>query len=521
MYQKRIRVSKSIDKNANVLVPPTIETEFRTALATLSDFCPSYAYLKSECFSKYVSSDTDPAEVRRQRAVNKWLSVEQQNSATNDRLLTVSPDYNILPRVHWSVFLDKLRAVVESIIGLVPPEDVTFNGGFSGGASTSRLRDSAHPALKLVGEADVTPRAMHHAVRLITECEAWWVHGKPQLNEVPGNILFTVPKAVDVDRCAAKEPDLNMFMQRGVGGFFRNRLRRFGVDLNDQSRNRDLARLGSLDGSLATLDLSSASDSVTRVFVDEVLPIHWSVLLNDLRSPVTLIDGEEHINEMFSSMGNGFTFELESLLFYSVARTVAYFRGVSGVISVYGDDIIVPSTLASDLMFVLSFLGFYPNEDKTHVTGLFRESCGGHYYGGIDVTPFYLKSPIKRLSDLILLLNKIRRWSGNDKLTVLDPSLEAFWLKARNHVPHRLWGGRDLGSNSSLVTSDLPRDLMIPRKRRLSNGIGGYILSLQVGSRDSTLVDRTVDKLTFTFSKSNGAVWFVQPLWMNELHNPF
>lgn len=83
--------------------------------------CPAVTYLKGQYLTKFVSKDTDPASVRRQRAINKWLSVERDNEATNHRLLTLSEDYHILPRVRWSDFRDKLQSICSAIIGDTPP----------------------------------------------------------------------------------------------------------------------------------------------------------------------------------------------------------------------------------------------------------------------------------------------------------------------------------------------------------------------------------------------------------------
>jgi hypothetical protein len=175
-----------------------------------------------------------------------------------------------------------------------------------------------------------------------------------------------------------------------------------------------------------------------------------------------MIDGEEHVNEMFSSMGNGFTFELETLIFYSVARTCAYFRGISGVISVYGDDIICPSMLADDLTWVLEYLGFTVNTEKSFVSGPFRESCGGHYHNGVDVTPFYLRKPIETLVDLIHVANAIRLWSDRLGLGVLDPVLRDTWTWLQSHIPENLWGGHELSSTHQLVTRDAPHKRLVP-----------------------------------------------------------
>jgi hypothetical protein len=354
---------KGLRYSANRRVPDWILPQLRQVL---EDLPPTFRnnYLKACAFSKFVSETTDPPNVRRQRAIFKWLCAESNNQSTNERLLTLHEGFHILPHVTWRSFRSFVARTVSSIIGDVPPDDVLM-GGHSGGATTSRRRTCAHPAHKFVGKAHVTPDALELATSVLVESKAWIRYGQVAVEEVPGNVLFTVLKSTDIDRVACKEPDLNMFMQRGVGSFIRSRLRAIGIDLNDQSRNRILARHGSLDGSLATLDLSSASDSITKQLVFEFLPIHWYSLLDRLRSPVTNIDGYEHINQMFSSMGNGFTFELESLLFYSICRAVAYFTRTPGIISVYGDDLIVPVDISADLEFVLSVLGFQVNALKS------------------------------------------------------------------------------------------------------------------------------------------------------------
>jgi len=485
----------------NTRVPQTFEAKLRETISNLSPGLRN-DYLRQEIFSKYVSSETDAPDVRRQRAINKWLSVEVINRSTNERLINVDPEYQILPRVTWRAFIDKLSSIVSSIIGDVPSPDILL-GGFSGGASTSRMRTEGHPSLKFEGEAHVTPRALSHACGVLLESQAWLRYGNVTLKEVPGNDMFTVPKNAEIDRVAAKEPDLNMYMQRGVGDFIRKRLHRFGIDLNDQSRNRSLAELGSSDQSLATLDLSSASDSVTTGLVFECLSPYWYTLLSDLRSEVTRMpDGDMHVNEMFSSMGNGFTFELESLLFYSISRTVAYFEGVSGVISVYGDDIIAPTALVHPLIWVLSFLGFSINMDKSHYDSTFRESCGGHYDGGLDITPFYVRKPIEELTDLIEILNKIRKFSEVPGLGVLDPELLPIWELGRDLVPRRLWGGRDVNSNTSLVTPDCPRERLSEITKRVNTGFGGYIHRLATrGGVETTLSSRSRPSGRFEFRR--------------------
>lgn len=484
------------------VLPDFIDTEdFRAWLLCHADKFGSaefkVIYLGANAFSKYVDKSTDPAELRQRRAISKWLAQERDNEATNDRLTNLPEDYMILPRVSWSRFRDKVCQIVTGVIGDTPPT-AALRGGFSGGASTTKSRTDGHPSRKYIGEAHITSAAVPWFEASLTEAPGWAAYAEELIvDQFPGNVLFTVPKTSTIDRCCCKEPDLNMYLQKGVGMVIRRALRKVGIDLNDQSRNQRLARLGSRDGSLATLDLSSASDSISREVVFQFLPPAWFVLLDALRSPVTLIDGEVHVNEMFSSMGNGFTFELESLLFYALVAAVAYFEGTSGTISVYGDDIIAPSSLMPQIHWAFHVLGFKVNETKSFYKGPFRESCGGHFHSGERVTPFYVREPLERLTDLIRVLNHIRRWAVwdvNDGDFAYDPlgseassflwGLEDLWKDLSTHVPRRFWGGRDLGSVYQLVSPDRPYSRLVPITNSRKTGLGGYLHWLDSTSWD-------------------------------------
>ena len=433
-------------------------------------------YLKDQIQSKFVSDDTDPPEVRRTRAINKWLATERINYSTNERLLTTHEEFNILPRVNFGRFVDFCRDLIIEIIGETAPVEALI-GTFSGGASTSRNRTESHPAFKYLGRAHVTQRCLDLWLELSPDLMPTWLSEPDALlyEVVPGNVLFTVPKKTDIDRCACKEPDVNMFVQKGIGDYFRSSLRRIGINLNDQSINSSLARIGSIDGSLATLDLSSASDSISSQLVALLLPECWYTLLDSVRSPVTIIDGEEHQNEMFSSMGNGFTFELESLLFYVLTKATCYFRGIPGRISVYGDDIICPSGAFADLEWVLGYFGFSLNTEKSFGTGPFRESCGGHYYDGYDITPFYMKGPLKTIIDVIHVANQLREWAIIPGLSILDCEVEEIWLWLKSLVPPYLWGGVDTSFKYQLVSNDVPKFRLQQEKKRRGTGLGGYL----------------------------------------------
>ena len=172
--------------------------------------------------------------------------------------------------------------------------------------------------------------------------------GSPEYDIVPGNSITTVPKSSKTDRVIAIEPLLNMFVQKGIGGMIRRRLKRVGIDLDSQKRNQELAKLGSLSKTLATIDLSSASDTISLGLVEWLVPADWVLAMKICRSPIgTLPSGERIRYQKISSRGNGFTFELESMIFYALTRAVAESMDESvRDIAVFGDDIIAPTRVS-------------------------------------------------------------------------------------------------------------------------------------------------------------------------------
>lgn len=437
-------------------------------------------YLASEVLSKYVEPDPSGSENRKSKAIEKWLRMERRNAETNVRLFF---DTARICGVSTDKIVRYARVIVRSVIGSAPPESfpkVTFTNG----ASTRVRRAPNAAALKFEGKPHATQRALNHLK--MVESELWSTLCPDSVNPevVRGSVLFTVPKNAEIDRVACKEPEINMILQRSVGLFMRDCLKKVGINLDDQRVNQRLARRGSLDGSLATLDLSSASDLISRTLVHNLLPLDWYMLLDDIRVHETLIDGEWHELEMFSSMGNGFTFELESLLFYALSKSICRSLGIRGRISVYGDDIVVPAAVAGSFHSFFSWFGFKVNTKKSFWKGRFRESCGKHYYAGQDVSPFYIREPILDMEKLIHFLNRFREWSVRTDpwatrlctdLFVTEEFL--FWRRWACLVPSQLWGGQDVERTDALVTGHAPRlVLRHARVKKSSPQLGAYLL---------------------------------------------
>jgi hypothetical protein len=228
-------------------------------------------------------------------------------------------------------------------------------------------------------------------------------------NVVSSNRITTVPKTALTDRTIAIEPLMNVFLQLGVDRYIRKRLQsEWNIDINSQEKNQDLAKLGSIDGSYATIDLSNASDTISLKICETLLPAQWYNLLLDLRSPCGELKRKVVHYEKLSSMGNGFTFAIETVIFAALARHAVRRNQTNLAVSVFGDDIIVPTAAAADTIDLINLAGFTVNPDKSFVKGPFRESCGTDWFLGTNVRPVFLKRNLHCVRDIFYTHNALR-----------------------------------------------------------------------------------------------------------------
>jgi hypothetical protein len=114
--------------------------------------------------------------------------------------------------------------------------------------------------------------------------------------------------------------------------------------------------------------------------------------------------------EKFCSMGNGFCFPLQTLLFASVCFAAGMISSQDPYdFRVYGDDIIVRQDRALLVIELLSELGFRLNRDKSFLFGPFRESCGADWYKGQDVRPVIYDNPLVDVRQVMSLHNAFHR----------------------------------------------------------------------------------------------------------------
>lgn len=243
------------------------------------------------------------------------------------------------------------------------------------------------------------------------EAEASRILHHGTVDVVSSSKLCFVPKTREVSRTICVEPSLNMFYQLGLAEILGRRLTsRFGIDLGDQAnRNRRLAWCGSVSGLWATIDLSSASDSMSWQMLSAMFPAWFFDMLWTLRTPIVSTPRGPVVLSMISTMGNGYTFPLETMVFSCAVAACQEFRSCTRDWGVFGDDIACSSDIAGDVISLLKTLGFEVNAAKSFVEGPFRESCGADFFDGSQVRGVYVKT-LKTQQDRYAVINLLTDW---------------------------------------------------------------------------------------------------------------
>jgi hypothetical protein len=411
-------------------------------------------------------------------ALRKFLEAEELCRQTNDILRMHRDGRLVWPNRVNSVFHAAQRKIAR-ILGPVPSVeslDLRFGPGATHGVKRSEASIRRKLAESLQCSEDFLPMSamilgeMPHLtsihqiensekIEMSSPCEGTlvvdeWVSVPVEI--VPARLNF-VPKNAKTHRSVCVEAGLNVMFQLALGKHMARRLAAFGIDITDQTLNQRRALEGSLTGALATLDLSSASDTISREIVFELLPLEWAELLSWGRSSnVVLPNGSTITQEKFSSMGNGYTFPLETLIFWGLAAACC---DSDSDATVYGDDIVVPSEKFGILTEVLHYAGFLVNVGKSFHTGPFRESCGKDYFRGIDVRPFYAKGWVS--AQLLFVLH-------NFYVRELDP-IRAKEVELLIHPDLRIWGPDGYGDGH--LIGDHPKRRPDKYHRR---GFSGY-----------------------------------------------
>jgi len=386
-----------------------------------SDSARTASFAKSKLAAKFEEPRSDTSAQRRTDAWDRWINFDEG----------LQPRSILGP--HWA----KARLLVHELLGDFHLGELTFTNG----SSFEPLGVYTSIACKLSGVWTITADCFdlfarysywHRALRLAAKkrfkcyCtnRGWsikrvnyklWNRFKDSKEPafevykfklettctfVQGNRWSTVPKSNLKDRSICLEPLCNMLVQRAVGLGIRACLKdKLGIDLDNLA---DVHRHRISDNTIATIDLSDCSDAISMRLVKYLLPKRVLNKVLACRSDMTLgPDDNYYVVNKVSSMGNGFTFDLMTLILTALTRSF------DPTATVFGDDIICQNSVAADVVSNLQLAGFVVNLDKTNINSDFRESCGSYFIDSIGYLTVFDLRWLKTPHDLIVACNKV------------------------------------------------------------------------------------------------------------------
>jgi len=247
-------------------------------------------------------------------AAKKFWDMEAHCEKINESLTLESLSSDVVKVVLTA------RRKIREVLGSVPRLS-SLEFSFGPGATTNVKAREANAKAKLSANLACSEEFLPFVGDFLAEVPLWtWsasglgdnprvspdteeVIMRPWIEVHEGKLTF-VPKDARTKRPIVVEPLLNGFFQKGVGDYLKKRLLKHArVNLTDQTANQTLAYRGSVDGSFATIDLSSASDTVSIGVVRLLLPEKWfDFLLGLTTGKIQTGTGARDLHK-FSSMG--------------------------------------------------------------------------------------------------------------------------------------------------------------------------------------------------------------------------
>jgi hypothetical protein len=411
-----------------------------------------------------------------------FKACEEKCRSVNDRLSTFeSLDSDVSSIIHTA------QRKISQILGLVPSL-ASLDFSFGPGATTSVKKRESHPLVKFDSGFQCSRNSVHFMKEALQEVPLWvnssvLPSGNIRIKPTISKLIF-VPKTSKTFRSIGVEPTLNGFFQKGVGTYLKQRLAKEGLNLKSQTKNRYLAYVGSRTDELCTIDLSNASDTISYMTVLTLLPLPWVDFLDSMRSSEVVYKDVIYELERFSSMGNSYTFELESLIFYSLlyaCEEFVYGDFKSDLVTVFGDDIICRRNTYPTLVKILEYFGFSVNTKKSFSSGPFRESCGCDYFNGLDIRPFYLET---RVNDRILFV--LHNYFFRNGENLLANTVLSFIM------PHNiLWGPDGFGDGHLIGTHRLRRSRTLKRLGYEGGVFDSYSLTPRISFKLKKLLENS------------------------------
>lgn len=268
--------------------------------------------------NKFVPTDADPEA----SAVKAFMDGEQRCALYNANFSKLTAHPTIGP------IMSRWRHEVRKIMGRTR----IYRTKVTSGATTSA--PSGNFPLERFSDPKCTPRCAIHMVKWIEEygiAIPW-----DQFSYCSGSKTVIVPKTARIGRLVSPEPAVNAFWQSAWGVTLAQRLLGTGINLSQAAdKHRRLAKIGSMTGKICTQDQSNASGLIYTELVRYLLSAEWYEVLDACRSRNTTIGDTEHQLQCFTTMGNGFCFELETIIFLGMLRSLIPDHSN---IHVFGDD---------------------------------------------------------------------------------------------------------------------------------------------------------------------------------------
>lgn len=251
-------------------------------------------------------------------------------------------------------------------------------------------------------------RRMIPVSRIVATMQPAWNRFSPFYQEVN---VSAVPKDVSKYRIVSPEVPGRLAIQKIFNDYIKERIFARGMERNLPLWSQEVMRelcLNSVRGDVeyATIDESSASDTVRKTHIRSLFSTDWAeflVAFSPKRFTIPKDKKHKHVVlNMFAPMGSADTLLMESLVFWaydcaSVDYASAFIPGSKkklgrqrrlGNVVIYphscyamGDDQQIPTFAAETVLEIQQLLGFMPNVEKSFYDEdhLFRESCGVEY----------------------------------------------------------------------------------------------------------------------------------------------
>lgn len=375
----------------------------KSGCALRSDACADSIRAVRQLTLMFGKVERPCSDARNLAALHAYIACEQEVKMNDSRITAFG--YDLLCQ-SWSLLFGDILSRWESEL---------FANSFSGWVPKHGPGATAD---KLVGNQKYNqsewPERLDRVFPFGEFCVPSWAWFNPDAvdflepgRERPVKVTL-VPKTAKTPRIIAIEPTAMQYAQQAVWKRFladweRDDILSQLLGFDDQIPNQEMARLGSVDGSLATIDLSEASDRVSNELVRTVMqrtPYVQELFdaVRSRRASVPLPSGDKVIRlAKYASMGSAVCFPLEAMVFltivvFSIGRQLGVrpnrqlLSGLVGRVRIFGDDIVVPEEFVLGVVDDLHSFGGKVNVDKSFWTGRFRESCGKEYFRGVDVS---------------------------------------------------------------------------------------------------------------------------------------